>query len=86
MLILKTNPYFDRRYKKLSTIVQEKADRRSKIFAANPFDQRLDTHKLHGERKYEWAYSIDYSYRIAFVFLGNNEVLYTDIGTHDELY
>lgn len=59
---------------------------REKIFASNPFDQRLGTHKLHGERKGEWAYWIDYSYRVTFMFLGENCVLYTDVGTHEQVY
>ena len=86
MFSVKTKPAFDRHFKKLPWVIQEKVKRRSEIFASNPFDQRLKTHKLHGERKEEWAYSVDYSYRITFVFVGEKEVLYTDIGTHDDLY
>ena len=49
-------------------------------------DTRLEIHKLHGKKKDEWAYSVDYSYRISFIFLGKNVVLYTNIGTHDDVY
>ena len=49
-------------------------------------DPRLDVHNLHGKKKEEWAYSVDRSYRIVFIFLEGNQVLYTDIGTQDELY
>jgi mRNA-degrading endonuclease YafQ of YafQ-DinJ toxin-antitoxin module len=53
------------------------------VFKDNPFAQTLDTHKLHGEKKEEWAFSVDYSYRVSFVFVGSDAVLFTDIGTHD---
>lgn len=77
---------FERRFKKLPREIKQKAVAREKIFVVNPFDSRLGTHKLHGEKRDEWAYSVDYSYRIVFIFLENNAVLYLNIGTHDELY
>jgi len=53
------------------------------IFRKNPFDKRLKTHKLSGKEKEAWAFRVDYSYRIKFIFLTKNEVLFLDIGTHD---
>jgi hypothetical protein len=41
---------------------------------------------LHGKLKEELSYSIDDSYRIKFVFIENGDVLYTDVGTHNEVY
>ena len=83
---VETAPLFERHFKKLPSVLQERARRREEIFAENPFDSRLGTHKLHGKRAGEWAFSVDYSYRITFIFLSSGEVLYTDIGTHDQLY
>ena len=83
---IRTTSYFERRYKKLSAVLKEKAVNRERIFIKNPFDSRLNTHKLHGKKKEEWAYSIDYRYRISFIFVGGDEILYTDVGTHDEIY
>ncbi|MDO8094858.1 MAG: hypothetical protein Q6360_15370, partial [Candidatus Brocadiales bacterium] len=53
------------------------------IFRNNPFDKRLKTHKLSGKERESWAFWVDYSYRIKFIFLTKNEVLFLDIGTHD---
>jgi len=77
---------FRRNLKKLSRVLRLKTEQRDEIFRNNPFDPRLKTHKLHGEKKGEWAYSIDRSFRITFVFIENGKVVYTNIGTHDELY
>lgn len=60
--------------------------KRDPIFREHPFDSRLGTHKLHGDKKDEWAWWIDYSYRVTFVFVSSDEVLYTNVGTHDRVY
>ncbi len=83
---IRTTSYFDRKYRKLSVAIKKKAIAREKIFITNPFDSRLKTHKLHGEKKEEWSYSVDYRYRISFIFIEDSEILYTSIGTHDEVY
>jgi len=68
---------------KLPEKIIEKAGIKEKIFRENPFDSRLKTHKLHGEEKEAWAFWIDYVYRIKFIFLSDEEVLFLDIGTHE---
>ena len=79
-------PRFDRRYKKLPAEIKGCAEEREGIFKLNPFNPMLETHKLHGKQKDEWSYSIGYNYRITFIFLKNGDVIYTDVGTHDEVY
>ncbi len=59
------------------------AEEKEKIFKDNPFDSRLETHKLHGKDRDIWSFSITRSYRIKFVFLDSNSVLFLEIGTHD---
>lgn len=81
-----TSPKFERNYKKLPTAIKVKAEEKEKIFVQNPFDSRLQTHKLHGKNRNLWAYSVDNRYRIKFIFLDDQRVLYLDIGTHDEVY
>jgi mRNA-degrading endonuclease YafQ of YafQ-DinJ toxin-antitoxin module len=80
---IKISPLFERHYRKLPKEIKERAKRKEKIFRKNPFDPRLKTHKLHGKEKECWAFWIDYKYRIKFIFLSDEEVLFLDIGTHD---
>ena len=75
------HPRFERSYKKLSVAVQERAEEREQIFRANPFDPRLDTHKLHGRLKDQWSFWITGKIRILFEF-DNNDVIFLDIGGH----
>ncbi|MBI1755369.1 type II toxin-antitoxin system mRNA interferase toxin, RelE/StbE family [Candidatus Azambacteria bacterium] len=83
---IKLSPRFKKSFAKLHPRIQRKAVEKMAVFRKNQFDPRLNTHKLRGERKDEWAYSVDYSYRIVFVFLKDDVMLCLDIGTHDELY
>jgi len=81
-----TTAHFRKKLKKIPVNIKKKMIRREKIFMANPFYPLLDTHKLHGKLKEEWSYLIDDSYRVKFVFLERGDVLYTDVGTHGEVY
>ncbi len=74
---------FAKSYRKLPRAIKEQAKRREVIFRANSFDARLDTHKLHGVDREVWAFSITHKYRIKFIFLTNDSVLFLDVGTHD---
>lgn len=57
-----------------------------RLFSGNPFDKRLRTHKLTGKLEGLWAFSVGYDCRVLFKFLGKDEVLLVDIGSHDEVY
>lgn len=76
-------PKFFKSFAKLPASVQAQAKEKDAWFRANPFDPRLRTHKLKGPLAGAWAYSVNYTYRVLFRFLTNDEVLYYDIGTHE---
>jgi addiction module RelE/StbE family toxin len=57
-----------------------------KIFSKNPFDPRLRTHKLTGKLEGLWAFSCSFDCRVIFKFLGKDEILLIDIGSHNEVY
>lgn len=80
--IIKVSARFEKRYSKLPAHIRTQAKEQETIFRENPFQPSLKTHKLHGQEKDAWAFSVNYEYRIKFVFLGDAEVLFLDIGTH----
>ena len=80
---VKYRPVFLKHLSRLPKGIIEKAKEREQIFRKNAFDPRLRTHKLHGRDKDSWAFWIDYTYRIKFIFLSEEEVLFLDVGTHD---
>jgi addiction module RelE/StbE family toxin len=56
------------------------------FFAADPHDSCLRTHKLTGELRGLWSFTVEYDVRVVFQFLPNNRVMFVDVGTHDEVY
>ena len=66
--------------------LEEKFWRRLEIFTANPHDSRLRTHKLSGELREQWSFTVEYDVRVVFSFLSNNRAVFEDIGSHDEVY
>ena len=82
-------PSFIKNFKKRTKnnrILLERFAEKLNIFKNDPFDPRLKTHKLTGELKDLYSFSIDYELRIIFCFYESNKVIFTDIGTHDEVY
>jgi len=67
----------------MPNFVKEAFLQKEGIFLKNIFDSRLDTHKLHGKYKDCWAFSVVGQHRVMFRFLGNGEVGFINIGTHE---
>ncbi len=64
-----------------------KSRERILLFEKDPFHPALKTHSLVNELDGFWAFSINYEYRIIFIFHENNQdVILLNIGTHDEVY
>ena len=57
------------------------------LFAENPLNVKLKTHKLTGKLSGLWAFSVAYDCRVVFKFTEDDKtVLLIDIGSHDEVY
>ncbi|MEK7553913.1 MAG: type II toxin-antitoxin system mRNA interferase toxin, RelE/StbE family [Patescibacteria group bacterium] len=65
--------------KKLIALAEEKES----LFRNEPHHPSLRTHQLHGKERGTSAFWINYHYRIKFIFLSDNHVLFLDIGPHD---
>lgn len=61
------------------------------LLQEDPFNPKLNTHKLHGKLKGYWASIVEYDCRIVFTFATipeskNKIIVLIDIGTHNEVY
>ena len=74
---------FEREYRKLNKEIKSKVELRENIFRKNPFLATLKTHKLSGELKDFWSFSIDFKYRIVFEFIDNDNFFFHSVGDHD---
>lgn len=77
------SPRFIKLYKRLPGRIRELAVCKEKIFVKNTFDARLKTHGLQGELIGRWSFSVNYQYRIVFVFETKDIVNFLSIGTHE---
>lgn len=59
--------------------------RHIEAFLADPFQPSLRTHKLSGNLKDLWSFSIDADLRVIFYF-ENDLAVFINLGTHDEVY
>jgi mRNA-degrading endonuclease YafQ of YafQ-DinJ toxin-antitoxin module len=66
--------------------LEEKFWERVQWFTANAHDSRLRTHKLSGELRGLWSFTVEYDVRVVFYFLPRQRAVFVDIGTHDEVY
>jgi len=76
------HPLFRRQYKKLSQELKETAQEREALFRKDPFDSRLDTHKLNGRYSRFWGFSIDNNNHIIFKFAEKGTVEFFQVGDH----
>jgi mRNA-degrading endonuclease YafQ of YafQ-DinJ toxin-antitoxin module len=82
-MIIRFTSKFRKAYKNMPKMVKIKAEEREKIFQQNPFDSRLDTHKLHGKYRDYWAFTVVGQHRIMLVFSDKGIVDFINIGTHE---
>lgn len=88
-MIIKYDPLFLERYKKLDVRIRKSLKEKIAIFQHNPFDLQLDNHQL--EDEYEGYRSIDITadYRAIYEEINEQEEIiayFVAIGTHPELY
>ena len=81
---------FEKRWHKyLKELTEKQKDRlreRLTLFKEDIFDKRLKTHRLKGNLKEYYAFSISYSDRIVFRILEDEAVYFIEIGDHDTCY
>ena len=74
---------FDRKFGALQEKIKRVAWKKDRMFRIDAFHPLLRTHKLGGEFKDYWAYSVNQRYRVLFYFIDDHTVAYINIGTHE---
>lgn len=83
MLKIFYRPNFIRTYKKLPLSLQEEIKEKIQLFSNKPDHIFLKTHKLKGKLKGTYSFSVNYQYRIVFIYKSENEVTLLALGDHD---
>ena len=89
MIKIDFSPSFERAFKRQvrnNRLDQDTFWQRVELFINNPYDPILKTHRLSGKLKSMWAFSLGYDLRVVFYFQTTQNVVFVDIGTHNEVY
>lgn len=81
--VIKYSSHFLRAFKKLPKALKSEISAREAIFRKNCFDPKLKTHKLNGNLREFWTFSITSSYRIMFAIEGDGLIEFIDVDDHD---
>ena len=66
----------------LEPLIRERFD----TFQKDPIDPSLHTHRLGGDLKKYRSFRITYDIRVIFEFTKDGEAIFSDIGTHNDVY
>ena len=77
---------FEKRYRKLPDNIKKKVKERNILFGKDPYNPILNNHALNGKYMGYRSISITGDIRIIYKFLDKDIVLFSEIGTHSELY
>ena len=74
---------FEKELSRLPKRLRTLAHKKDALFRMDAFHPSLETHKLGGVLKDDWAYSVNKHYRVHFYFVNDHTVVYVNIGTHE---
>jgi len=79
------SPQFRRLFRKLPSALQEEALEKIEVFKDASNHQQLKVHKLKGELKSCYSFSVNYQYRILFLYFDKRktEAVLLTVGDHD---
>ena len=76
----------EKRYKKLSDNLKRKVKEKNILFEKDPYDPVLNNHALKCNYLGYRSFNITGNIRIIYKFLEKDIALFSEIGTHSELY
>ena len=76
-------PRFIRQFGKLVPDLQEEVESTIELLRDRENYKRLKVHKLHGPLAGCYSCSVNYNYRIVFIYEGTDQVILLAVGDHD---
>jgi len=83
MINIVYTPNFLHQYKKLSLSLREEIKEKVELFRSDPRHPFLKTHKLSGKFDGLFSFSVNYVYRIVFMYDSKDTVALLSVGDHD---
>lgn len=76
-------PSFVRQYANFETSLQEEIKEKIELFRSGKNHKSLKIHKLKGKLAKHYSFSVNYRYRIVFIYQSSSEAVLLVIGDHD---
>jgi mRNA-degrading endonuclease RelE of RelBE toxin-antitoxin system len=83
---IEVTPQFEKMYAKLPIKTKLAAEKQIEYFLQDQFHPSLNVEKLKPRSKHLWSLRVDKKYRIIFVHLQTNVVVFVAVGAHDFIY
>lgn len=83
MISIVYKPSFIRAFDKVDKNLQDDIIEKIELFKDVKNHKQLKVHKLHGELKDRFSFSVNYKFRIVFSYVSKNEVRLLALGDHD---
>ena len=80
---VKYKPSFLKQYKKLPQALREEVREKIELFKVDPKHPFLKTHALKGKLKGLYSFSVNYQYRIVFLYETKNSATFLHVGGHE---
>jgi plasmid maintenance system killer protein len=79
---IKFKPNFVRQFNKLEEELKSEILEKISLFKKIKNHKTLKVHKLKGKLKNRYSFSVNYKYRIVFIYENKNEAIFLAIGDH----
>lgn len=83
MIQISFKPTFVKQMNKLEKALVEEVFEKIELFKNKENHKTLKVHKLHGKLAGYFSFSLNYKFRIVFLYESGNHVVFLDIGDHD---
>ena len=77
------SPQFRKQFRKLEKLLQEEILEKIELFKDNKSNKQLKVHKLKGRLKGRYSFSVNYQFRIVFMYISKQEVVLLAVGYHE---
>ncbi len=74
---------FFRSFNKLPAELQDEVEERIELFRTDAKNPSLRIHKLKGKMAGQWSFSVNYAYRIIFMYEDTKTAVLIAVGDHD---
>lgn len=82
MILIEYAPSFERIFKKLPKALKEEIIEKIDLFADPKNHERMRVHKLHGQLKGFYSFSVNFKYRIVFSWASKTHATILTVGDH----